>query len=265
MVLGALFLVTLLLAAMPSHRAPILPTTEDPARDSSTPAQTMQEQDMQGMDHSKMPGMDTEKANQAAAVEDMSGEMHRSAHMTMTAHRAEAPGDAARANEIATELRASIAKYKDYHVALSDGFKIFLPNLPQKEYHFTSARNAFFQSIHFDPSRPTSLLYRKTSDGYELVGAMYTMPRQASEDQLDERIPLSIATWHLHTNLCMPQLGDLHSADWTKFGLRGSIATQEACDAAGGSFRPVVFGWMVHIYPYAETLDKMYAMHTHDD
>src|SRR5262249_30765974 len=157
------------------------------------------------------------------------GEMHMSAHMTMTEHRTEQPGDAARANEIANQLRAGIAKYKDYRVALADGFQIFLPDIPQKEYHFTSYRNGFLQSIHFDPARPTSLLYRKTSNGYELEGAMYTMPRQASEEQLNERVPLSIATWHLHTNLCMPPADQVKSADWTKFGLRGSIATQETC------------------------------------
>jgi len=35
-----------------------------------------------------------------------------------------------------------------------------------------------------------------------------------------------------------------------QFGLRGSITTQEACDAAGGMFRPVIFNWMVHVYPF---------------
>jgi hypothetical protein len=47
--------------------------------------------------------------------------------------------------------------------------------------------------------------------------------------------------------------------DWTRFGLRGSISTQEACDAAGGRFRPVIFGWMVHVYPFEDSLDKMFA------
>ena len=35
-----------------------------------------------------------------------------------------------------------------------------------------------------------------------------------------------------------------------QFGLRGSIVTQEACDAAGGTFHPVIFNWMVHVYPF---------------
>jgi hypothetical protein len=34
------------------------------------------------------------------------------------------------------------------------------------------------------------------------------------------------------------------------FGPNGSIATQEACIAAGGEFKPVIFGWMTHVDLY---------------
>jgi hypothetical protein len=179
--------------------------------------------------------------------------------------RPQTPEDARKANEILTPLRSGIEKYKDYHVALSDGYKIFLPNLPQPEYHFTNYWNGFLEAFTFDPARPTSLLYRKTAGGYELVGAMYTMPKRATEDQLNARVPLSVAMWHLHTNLCMPQKDQFRKADWTKFGLKGSIATQEACDAANGRFQRVIFGWMVHVYPYEDSLDKVFAMHHHMD
>ena len=164
-----------------------------------------------------------------------------------------------------TQLRTGIEKYKDYHVALDEGFKIFLPNVPQPEYHFTNYKNGFLEAFTFDPARPTSLLYKKTAAGYELVGAMYTMPKRATEDQLNARVPLSIAMWHLHTNLCMPDRSRSVAFDQAKFGLRGSIATQDACDAAGGKFHPVIFGWMVHVYPYEDSLDNIFAMHHHMD
>jgi hypothetical protein len=260
---GALFLVSVLLAAIPSHRAPAAPG-QDAQQSSSA-----QSQEAQPMDHSKMPGMDMDdaKANEAHAVHDMTrGQMDaHSLHMHMTAMRPQTQEDTARANEIAEQLRSGIEKYKDYHAALNDGYKIFLPNLPQPEYHFTSYWNGFLESFSFDPARPTSLLYKKTSGGYELVGAMYTMPKRATEEQLNARVPLSVAMWHLHTNLCMPQKGQFRNADWTKFGLRGSITTQEACDAANGRFQPVIFGWMVHVYPYEDSLDKIFAMHHHMD
>jgi hypothetical protein len=186
-------------------------------------------------------------------------------HMHMTAMRPQTPEDAARASEIVAQLRSGIEKYKDYHVALNDGYKIFLPNLPQPEYHFTNYWNGFLEAFSFDPARPTSLLYKKTSGGYELVGAMYTMPKRATEEQLNARVPLSVAMWHLHTNLCMPQKCQFRNTDWTKFGLTGSIATQGACDVANGRFQPVIFGWMVHVYPYEDSLDKVFAMHHHMD
>ena len=89
------------------------------------------------------------------------------------------------------------------------------------------------------------------------------MPKRATEEQLNERVPLSMATWHLHTNLCMPPKERAGRRIYTKFGLHGSIATQEACDAAGGRFYPVIFGWMVHVYPYEDSTHKIFAMHHH--
>lgn len=258
--LGTLFLVGVLLAAIPNHRVPAVAVgTGQTAQQAQQPGASM--------DHSKMPGIEVDdaKASEHAAMQDMAGMgQGNSAHMYMTAPQTASAEDQQRAHEIVEKLRAGIEKYKDYHVALDEGFKIFMPNSPQKEYHFTSYTNGFLERMTFDPSRPTSLLYKKTATGYELVGAMYTMPKRATEEQLNERVPLSVATWHLHTNLCMPQKDQMASADWSKFGLRGSIATPEACDAAGGRFSPVVFGWMVHVYPYESSADKMFAMH-HDD
>ena len=254
---GALFLVGVLLAAIPAHKPRLAQTSLAQESQSTQP------------NANTMPGMDMNDQHtaEAGAVHDMASGGHdaHNLHMYMTAPRPQTPGDVQRANEIVAQLRGGIEKYKDYHVALDDGFKIFLPNIPQPEYHFTSYKNGFLGALNFDPSRPTSLLYKKTSSGYELVGAMYTMPKRATEEQLNARVPLSIATWHLHTNLCLPPRDQMHSADFTKFGLKGSIATQDACDAAGGRFQPSIFGWMVHVYPYENGLDNIFAMHHHMD
>jgi hypothetical protein len=258
--LGALFLVGVLLAAIPNHRTPVVASVAEPqAQDapSSAPA----------ADHSEMPGMDPAdaRAGEHTAMQDMA-HMHggNSPHMRMTSARPASPADQQRANEIVQQLRAGIEKYKDYQVALDEGYKIFMPNIPQPEYHFTNYRNGFLEAFAFDPARPTSLLYKKTATGYELVGAMYTMPKRATEEDLNERVPLSVAPWHLHTNLCLPPKDNMRHADWTKFGLKGSITTQAACDAAGGRFSPVIFGWMVHVYPYESSQTKIFAMHHHD-
>jgi hypothetical protein len=259
MVVGAILAVTILLAAMPGHNAPSVATISPHQQQSavSQPAPAMPSGSV------RMETSD-EKTNEIAAISDMS-EMHgSSAHMGMTETRSQTPADVERANQIVAQLRAGIEKYKDYHVALNDGYKIFRLNLPQPEYHFTKYGNGFMEAFRFDPSQPTSLLYRKTADGFELVGAMYTMPKRATPEQLNERVPLSVAMWHLHTNLCMPPRDEMKTADWAKFGLKGSISTQPACDDAGGKFHPSIFGWMVHVYPYEDSLDKIFAMHHRD-
>src|ERR1700733_4136409 len=129
-----------------------------------------------------------------------------------------------------------------------------------------SAKAAMAARSSFDPSKPTSLLYTKTADGgYKLVGAMYTDRVDASEDELNGRIPLSIARWHQHINFCKAPEGrkrEYFGPD-AKFGLLGSITTKEACEAAGGEFHAHIFGWMVHVYPYETEPKKIWS--TDDD
>ena len=169
-----------------------------------------------------MPGMDMGgDADQARAAGKTANDsmadhdMKMSPHMFMTDLRPHNAADEKRAAQIVEELRTSIVKYKDYNVALADGFRIFMPNLPQPIYHFTNYGYGYEAEFHFDPQKPTSLLYKKVGDGYELVGAMYTAPKSSTDDQLNERVPLSVARWHEHVNICLPQRGTpLLNVDW---------------------------------------------------
>ncbi|HLK85966.1 MAG TPA: hypothetical protein VKT27_05610 [Candidatus Binataceae bacterium] len=213
---------------------------------SSMPMSSMPESMSSMHMHDDMPGMG---AHSAMAL-----------HMAWSDTRPETAADRARAAQIVKTLQTVLVRYKDYRVAEADGFKPFHPELPQKIYHFTRWQNGLKAAFEFDPAAPTSLLYEKTADGgYELVGAMYTAPRGASQAKLDRRVPLSIARWHRHVNFCLPPKGRMATADWTKFGPNGSIATRAACDAAGGRFYPQVFGWMVHVYPWASSLEMVFA------
>ena len=183
-------------------------------------------------------------------------------HMKMTTRRDPKPGDQEKADQVVAAARQAAEKYTDYRVALADGYKIFLPNLPQKQYHFTNYRYAFEAAIQFNPDHPTSLLYEKTSDGYKLIGVMYTAPKNSNWNDLDQRIPLSIAQWHAHINLCLPP-SDRRSEAWgprAKFGLAGSITTRADCDAAGGRFMPQIFGWMVHVYPFEQKPEDIWSV-----
>jgi hypothetical protein len=185
---------------------------------------------------------------------------HLGPHFRWTTLRPANQVDQATAWDILRQLRQALAPYREYRAAVNAGFEPFLPNVPQPHYHFTRKRNGFKAAFSFDPRQPTSLLYRRTADGgYELEGAMFTAPKWTSEEELNKRIPLSIAQWHAHVNICLPQKKDMQTADWKKFGPKGTILTKAECDQAGGRFMPQLFGWMVHVYPFEATPEKIWT------
>jgi hypothetical protein len=207
-------------------------------------------------------------------------------HMTVTQSRPQTPQDLERAHDVIETLRRVLGKYRDSRVALSEGYQIFLPTVPQEVYHFTDYSAAQQEYMgNSDPARPGSLLYVKNSSGdYVLVGAMYSAPPEYTPDQLDAIIPLSVAHWHAHTNICLPNgitLDDVLRGDVGashidepgmlpvsssasapainqrlgfladgRFGFTGKIADAAECQAAGGHLLKQAFGWMVHVYPF---------------
>jgi hypothetical protein len=220
-----------------------------------------------GKGRSLPTGPNLQEQQESASVIPQAEMAHMSGHMYMTTLRPIKPGDQQRADVVVAAAKTAMAPYQDYRKALADGYEIFHPNISQPQYHFTMHEYGREARSHFDPLKPTSLLYKKTADGgYTLVGVMYTDRVDASEDELNERIPLSIARWHQHINFCKAPtehtLADYIGPD-AKFGLLGSITTKEACDAAGGEFYPHIFGWMVHVYPYESDPKKVWS--TDDD
>jgi hypothetical protein len=208
-----------------------------------------------GHDMSAM-GMD----HAGAADESMAHEhMGMGPHMKMTAPRPRTAEDQRRADAILQALRPVVSRYRDYRAAVADGYIQYLPNLPQPMYHFTNWGNAYLAEFSFDPTHPTSLLYKPVAGGFELAGAMYTAPQRFAEDQLDQRVPLGVAAWHQHVNICLPEKARYATADWRRFGFGGTIATAAECETSGGTFHPVIFGWMVHVYPFEQDPAKVWA------
>jgi hypothetical protein len=218
-------------------------------------------------------------------------------HMVVTPSRPQTTQDVERAHAVMDTLRRALVKYHDSRVALSEGFQVFLPAVPQEVYHFSDYSAAQQEYMgHSDPARPGALLYVKTSSGeYVLVGAMYSAPADSTYDQLDAIIPLSVAHWHAHINICLPngitlddvlrgEVGASHLdipgmlpvssspsapainqrlgflADG-RFGFTGKIADAAECEAAGGHLLKQAFGWMVHVYPFnGDDLKVAYGM-----
>lgn len=181
-------------------------------------------------------------------------------HVLMTDMRPKAPGDSTQAYAILAELEPAIRKYQDIEVAKAEGYFEFPGASLLKEVHYINVLRSGAEGDGINPSEPGALLYEQQEDGsMKLVGAMFTAPVEFTEEQLNERVPLSFARWHAHINICTPEpITDI--AQWLKldenlqptFGPVGSITTQEACNAVGGEFHDTYFGWMVHVYPYKD-------------
>jgi hypothetical protein len=186
-------------------------------------------------------------------------QQHRGPHMKWTALRPANVADTQRAEQIVQVLRQALAMYKDYRVAMNDGFVPMHPERQPKHYHFANKERRFLAKIRFDPAEPTALLYKKTRDGYELEGAMYTVPRGMSEDQLNDRVPLSVAQWHAHVNLCVAPDGSGQRMNRKPFGFKGPIATESECQQVGGRFVSQLGGWMLHVYPFETTSAKIWT------
>lgn len=191
------------------------------------------------------------------AMEMMEDSVVPGKHLRLTPTWPVQPGDQARADSLVGAARAALARYEDVTAAEQAGYRMFAQKVRgQKVYHYSNRRNALAARGTFDVTAPSALLYKPQRDGtLRLIGAMYTAPPDLSLEELDQRIPLSIAQWHQHTSICLPPGTTLASMREgagmdgrdPRFGPRGSISTEEACAAAGGTFKPRMFGWMVHV------------------
>jgi hypothetical protein len=184
-------------------------------------------------------------------------------HMYITPLRPAKPGDEEKAKAVVAAVRASMEKYKDYRKAIADGYIQANPKVKQPQYHFNNEAYGREADSHFDPTKPTSLLYIETpTQRFKLEGVMFTARPSATEDELNERIPLSVAHWHKHINFCgapADRVAEYHGAH-PKFGMFGSIHTKAACDAEHGTFIPAMFTWMIHVFPYEDDSKEVFSM-----
>jgi hypothetical protein len=215
----------------------------------------------QGQQQGSMPGMDMHDKDEMASMGPSMAAM--AGHMYMTPLRQKQPGDQEKVKAVVSEAKATMERYKDYRKALLDGYAIANPKLKQPQYHFISQANTREADLHFDPRKPTALLYRRTPmQEYKLEGVMYTASPDASEDELNDRIPLSVVRWHRHVNYCEAPEDKIkdYQAAHPKFGMFGSINTQEACTAERGIFHAHMFTWMIHVFPYEPDFKDVFSM-----
>jgi len=186
-------------------------------------------------------------------------------HMSMTALRPAHPGDRARADAIVTGARVAMKRWPDVSSVEAAGYVKFAPGVSLPIEHYTNngyAAAALFGN--FNPEHPTSMIFERHGQSLTLVGVMYTAGARVPEDKLDAMVPLSIAQWHRHVDLCFPPAGT-RTDPGGKFGFGGTIDTKAACDAANGRWSPQVFGWMVHVWPNEHDQKAIWAVERHDE
>lgn len=208
-----------------------------------------------------MAGMDM---GNKGDMKDMGPSMAAMAgHMYVTPLRPMQPGDEEKVKTIVAQVKASIERYRDYHKALADGYVIGNPEVNEPQFHFNNQANIQEAEHKFDPTKPSSLLYFQTpTQRYKLEGVMFTVPPNATEDELNDRIPLSIVRWHKHVNFCAAPANKVkeYLGKHPKFGMFGSINNADACKAEGGTFYPVIFTWMIHVFPFEDNLKDVFSM-----
>lgn len=196
-------------------------------------------------------------------MSDMNKGMSR--HMAMTALRPELPGDRARADAIVAGARAAMKHWPDVASVEAGGFVKFAPGVALPIEHYSNeafGKEALYGRLN--PEHPTSMIFERHGQTLTLVGVMYTGGTGLEESDLNKMVPLSIAQWHRHVDLCFPPGGTL--ADMSgKFGFFGTIDTKAACDAAAGRWIPQVFGWMVHVWPNEPDQKGIWAVERLDE
>ena len=119
------------------------------------------------------------------------GMAHMPGHMYMTVLRSPQPEDQQKAEAVAAADRKRLWRpmritTRRWRMVIGSFFPMSRnPNItsPKPSTVWRLDRTSI-------PIRPTSLLYKKTADGgYKLVGAMYTDRVDATEDELNDRIP----------------------------------------------------------------------------
>lgn len=187
-------------------------------------------------------------------------------HLTLTPITQTQPGDLESCDRLIATLKHSLAKFEQTTEAEKAGYWKFPPNSDDLNIvHYVNPWLSHLENWRIDPTLPGSILYqRQPNEKLKLIGAMFNAPVDSTIEELNKRIPTSVARWHLHTNICLPEpIWD--EGQWQRkkegypvFGPFSPIATQTECEKVGGKFKETVLGWMVHVYAFTENSQDIF-------
>jgi hypothetical protein len=165
------------------------------------------------------------------------------AHMSFSPAQPASPADTARALALLETLRNSLAPYQTLEAAEAAGYVPARSPESVKEgklLHAGRRPRRLRSQGTFDPANPQALLFEKDASGaMKLSGAMFVAPPAASLADLDAMVPLGVARWHQHTNVCV-------AADRAQSRRIVKATTEEECTRLGGRFR-AQSRFMVHV------------------
>ena len=162
-------------------------------------------------------------------------------HMSLTELRPGSPDDTTRALAVVRQLRSAIEPYQTLEAAAAAGYHPRRDStmLPEGKLLHAGKRQGRRAAGTLDPSAPQALLYRRLEDGsLRLAGAMFVAPPQSTVADLDALIPLSVAHWHQHRNVCV--------APGPERRVLRRVTTADGCETAGGRFR-AESRYMIHV------------------
>jgi len=162
-------------------------------------------------------------------------------HMAYTAPRPGTAADTARALDVVHRLRTATARYSTVASAESAGYELQAHGgMQQRHLMHLSRPGALAAPAALDPATPQALLYRRDATGqFRLAGAMFVAPKGATEHELDAMVPLSVAHWHRHVDVCRGPKGEANPR-------YHHFESPAACEKAGGRWRPAS-RYMLHV------------------
>ena len=220
--------------------------------------------------HGQPSAVQAQNRPQSSVVIDGNGSMTpkgaNDPHLRLSPAGEPTPEDSEKADQLASKLKQAISKYANVQDAIDAGYLQFPPNPDDnlKIIHYVKPWLSYLERFRIDYELPGALLYQKVDGQLQLLGAMYTAPAEATPEELNKRVPLSVTRWHLHTNMCLPEpIWD--EKQWQKqkdgrpvFGPESPIATKAECQQVNGKFEPTVFGWMVHVNAFADNPEDVF-------
>ncbi len=125
-------------------------------------------------------------------------------------------------SKLIADIRVATQRYQDMERAKADGYAQISGNVPLEGYHFHRPGIA-----GFDYTQPSTLLYIRTNEKWQLVGLEYALPGQRPAET-----PFPGVAWERHLARC-------RYADWQEF----PAPSRDRCPQAHPDTKSPVAAW----------------------